>query len=180
MTSREARNAGIATKLAPGRPEKVSRRVSLDDGRRQHCALFAAASAGFVLVSIDPTIEDPAKLRAILAETDCKMLIYDEPDVDLVASAVPEFSMFWAKRAKPFYVRASHATKADCPSGRRLAKAQVLRHYRPRQAARYAEDDGENPTPPLLPSFLALSAHAGLPPHERPRHRHHRRRAPLH
>lgn len=70
----------------------------------QHCALFAAATAGFVVASIDPSLNDPAKLRQIIAETNCRMLIYDEPDLGLIENAIPEFATFDAKRAKPFFV----------------------------------------------------------------------------
>lgn len=73
----------------------------------QHCALFAAATAGFVVASVDPTLNDPVKLRQILAETNCKMLIYDEPDLGVIENAIPEFAMFDAKRSKPFSVSLS-------------------------------------------------------------------------
>lgn len=78
----------VATRLGATRPEK-------------HCALFAAATAGLTLVSIDRKL-DQHKLRTILAEHNCKMLIYDEPDVDVIAAAVPEFEFYNAKTAQPF------------------------------------------------------------------------------
>lgn len=78
----------VATRLGATRPEK-------------HCALFAAATAGLTLVSIDPKL-DHNKLRSVLVEHKCKMLIYDEPDVDVIAAAVPEFGSYNAKTAQPF------------------------------------------------------------------------------
>lgn len=70
-----------------------------------HCAQFAAAEAGFVLVTLDPALNDPAQLAAILAENGCKTLIYsgDERQVAMIEQAVPEFTDFAAKRGLPFF-----------------------------------------------------------------------------
>jgi len=80
----------IAVKLPPGRPEL-------------HCTLFAAANAGLVVVDIDDSIDDPAVLRSILKENRCKMLIYDEPDIQLLETAIPEYAKHWAVRGTLFY-----------------------------------------------------------------------------
>lgn len=79
----------VATKLKDDRPEK-------------HCTLFAAAHGGFKHVAIDSAIDDPATLAKILADNNVRMFIYDAPDVDLIAKAIPEFGRYYAKFGTAF------------------------------------------------------------------------------
>lgn len=82
----------IACMLAPHEPEL-------------HCTQFAAAEAGYVVVVIDPKINDPAVLKKILVDNDVKMLIYGgkDQDVDIIGKVMPGWLDYDLRMAQPFY-----------------------------------------------------------------------------
>ena len=81
----------VATRLPDDRPEK-------------HCALFATMLMGMHLVSIDPEMDDGKKVFKILQDHKCRILYYDEPDIDFLDNAIPEFNDYRAFMAKPLVV----------------------------------------------------------------------------